>query len=55
MVSEKYGFNYLNYTDGYDLCNDTSCFCVSVHLNSKGRDAFSTKFAHDIDSLGILK
>lgn len=55
MVSEKFGFNYLNYSENYDLCNDTSYFCVSVHLNPEGRDIFTTKLAHDIDSLGLLK
>lgn len=54
-IADKYGFKYLNYTENYDLCYDTSYFCVSVHLNPEGRDIFTTKLAHDIDSLGLLK
>ena len=54
-VAQKFGFKYLNYTENYNLCNDTLNFCVSVHLNPKATDKFSTDFAHDFDSLGILQ
>jgi len=54
-IAQRFGYNYLNYTENYDLCNDTSNFCVSVHLNPEATDRFSTKFAHDLDSLGLLK
>lgn len=54
-VAQKFGYKYLNYTENYDLCNDTLNFCVSVHLNPKATDKFSTDFAHDLDSLGLLK
>ncbi len=54
-VARKFGYKYLNYTENYDLCDDTLNFCVSVHLNSEATDWFSVDFAHDLDSLGLLK
>ena len=54
-IAEKFDYKYLNYTENYDLCNDTLNFCVSVHLNSKSADKFSIDFAHDLDSLDLLK
>lgn len=54
-VANRFGYKYLNYTENYDLCNDTLNFCVSVHLNPKATDKFSTDFAHDLDSLGLLE
>lgn len=53
-VAEKYGFKYLNYTENYSLCNDTSNFCVSVHLNSQATDKFSEDFAKELQFLGVL-
>ena len=54
-VADRFDYKYLNYTENYDLCNDTLNFCVSVHLNPEATDKFSTDFAHDLDSLGLLK
>lgn len=54
-VAQKFGWIYLNYTENYDLCNDTLNFCVSVHLNAEAADLFSVDFANDLDSLGLLK
>lgn len=54
-VSKKFGYKYLNYTENYDLCNDTLNFCVSVHLNLEATDKFSADFAHDLNVLGLLK
>ena len=54
-VAQKFGYKYLNYTENYDMCNDTLNFCVSVHLNSEATDRFSTDFAHDLDSLGLFE
>jgi hypothetical protein len=53
-VAQRFGFKYLNYTENYDLCNSTANFCVSVHLNPKATDRFTTDFAHDLDSIGVL-
>lgn len=54
-VAQKFGYKYLNYTENYDLCNDTLNFCVSVHMNPEATDKFSTDFAKDVLSLGVLK
>ena len=53
-VAQRFGFKYLNYTENYDLCNSTANFCVSVHLNPKATDRFTTDFAHDLYSIGVL-
>ncbi len=54
-VAQRFGYKYLNYTENYDLCDDTLNFCVSVHLNHEATDRYSSDFAHDLDSLGLLK
>lgn len=54
-IAQRFGFKYMNYTENYDLCNDTLNFCVSVHMNPEATDKFSTDFANDILSLGVLK
>lgn len=54
-AAQRFGFKYLNYTENYDLCNDTANFCVSVHLNPEATDKFSTDFAQDLDSIGFFQ
>lgn len=54
-VANRFGYKYLNYTENYDLCNDTLNFCVSVHMNSKATNQFSSDFAKDLLSFGIIK
>lgn len=54
-VAQRFGFEYINYTENYDLCNDTLNFCVSVHLNPEATNKFSTDFAKDVLRLGVLK
>ena len=53
-IAQKFGFKYLNYTENYPLCDDTLNFCVSVHMNPEATDRFSTDFANDLNSLGLL-
>ncbi len=43
----------LDYEDLYD--SETAFFADPMHLNHYGRDCFSAKLAHDLDSLGLLK
>lgn len=43
----------LDYSLMFD--SDTTYFAESTHLNSLGAELFTTKLAHDIDSLGLLK
>lgn len=43
----------LDYSLMFD--SDTTYFAESTHLNLLGAEVFTTKLAHDIDSLGLLK
>ncbi|MBR6309818.1 MAG: hypothetical protein IKR52_01265 [Paludibacteraceae bacterium] len=43
----------LNYQDLYG--NDTTFFHDPMHLNKIGKETFSIKIAHDLDSIGIIK
>jgi len=53
-IAKKYDIPILDYN--YDaICYDTIYFYNATHLNRKGADLFSLKFANDIDSLGLLK
>ena len=46
----------LEYSASYTLCNDTSIFCVSVHMNPVTTHEFSEDFAEEggeyLDSVG---
>ena len=44
----------LDYSD-IPMCYDTAYFYNATHLNKQGAELFTTKLAHDIDSLGLLK
>lgn len=37
------------------MCYDTAYFYNATHLNKTGAELFTTKLAHDIDSIGFLK
>jgi len=53
-ISRKYNIPILDYM--FDpISYDTTYFYNSTHLNRLGADLFTTKLAHDIDSLKILK
>ncbi|MDR0940745.1 MAG: hypothetical protein LBM68_00805 [Bacteroidales bacterium] len=53
-IAQKYDIPILDYN--YDAISyDTTYFYNATHLNKKGAELFSTKLAHDIDSLGILR
>lgn len=47
-ISKKYGFDYLDYSNGYYICYDSSFFSNTTHLNSAAADIFSTDFAKDL-------
>ncbi len=53
-IAHKYGWQYLNYTENYDICDDTLNFSISAHLTPKAANMFSTRFAHDLDSLKVV-
>ncbi|MDR0799274.1 MAG: hypothetical protein LBN18_05915 [Dysgonamonadaceae bacterium] len=53
-IAKKYDIPILDYN--YDpISYDTAYFYNATHLNKTGSELFTTKLAHDIDSLGIMK
>lgn len=54
-IAKQYNTIYLNYNENYDMCYDTANFSVSIHLTPRAVHIFSIDFAHDLDSLGVLK
>ena len=47
------GFPVISYADYFG--DDTTFFSDPAHLNCHGREVFSTKLIHDLDSVGIIK
>lgn len=47
-IATVYNTVYLNYSENYELCNDTSNFCVAVHMNPEATHQFSVDFANDL-------
>ena len=54
-VADKYNVVYLDYTKDLEFCSNKSYFSSPGHLNLLGAEVFTTKLAHDIDSLELLK
>lgn len=53
-IARQYNIPILDYN--YDnICQDSTLFYNKMHLNRTGAEVFTTKLAHDIDSLGLLK
>lgn len=50
-IAHVYNTVYWNYNEGYELCNDTSNFVVSVHLNPEATHIFSVDFANRLKEL----
>lgn len=48
--ASKHGFVYLDYT-GSEICQDTSNFCVSVHMNPSATKEFTQMFCKDLERL----
>ena len=53
-IAKKFDIQILDYND-IPMCYDTTYFYNGTHLNKVGAEMFSTKLAHDIDSIGFLK
>lgn len=53
-MSQKYDVPILDYRT-LPMNSDTAFFVDATHLNYKGAELFTTKLAHDIDSIGLLK
>ena len=50
-IATKYNTHYLNYTENYAICNDTTNFSVSVHMTPTATDIFSKDFADTLKSI----
>lgn len=53
-IAKIFEIPILDYND-IPMCYDTTYFYNATHLNRIGAELFTTKLAHDIDSLGIYK
>lgn len=53
-IATRFNIPILDYND-IPLCYDTAYFYNGTHLNKIGAELFTTKLAHDIDSIGFLK
>lgn len=53
-IASKFDIPILDYND-IPMCYDTTYFYNATHLNKTGAELFTTKLAHDIDSIGFLK
>ena len=53
-IAQRFNIPILDYND-ISMCYDTTYFYNGTHLNKLGAEVFTTKLAHDIDSLGLLK
>ena len=45
-IADVNGSEYWNYSENYSLCNDTSNFVVSIHMNPKATHLFSVDFSN---------
>ena len=53
-IASRFDIPILDYND-IPMCYDTAYFYNATHLNKNGAELFTTKLAHDIDSIGFLK
>lgn len=53
-IASLYHTEYWNYTENYDLCNDTANFVVSVHMNPDATHLFSIDVANRLLSAEII-
>jgi hypothetical protein len=53
-IASRFDIPILDYND-IPMCYDTAYFYNATHLNKTGAELFTTKLAHDIDSIGWLK
>jgi len=53
-IANQYNTVYLNYNVGYDLCNDTSNFCVSVHMNPIATKQFTIDCTNDLINKKVI-
>lgn len=54
-ISKQYNIVYLDYTKDVELRSNKIYYSSPGHMNLLGAEVFTTKLAHDIDSIGFLK
>jgi hypothetical protein len=54
-LASKYEFHYLDYTTGCPISQDTSNFCISVHMNPEATLAFAYMLCDDLHSLDLFR
>ncbi len=50
-IALKYNTVYLNYTEEYEICEDTAYFCNSTHMNPEATHRFSIDFANELKKI----
>ena len=53
-VAMEYGFVYLDFVDNCPISQDTSCFCVSVHMNPSATVEFSRLLCDSLKNRGLV-
>jgi hypothetical protein len=54
QLAAKYGYLYLDFVDDFPISQDTSNFCVSVHMNPVATDEFTRVLCDSLFRLNIL-
>lgn len=54
-IAKQYDVTYLDYNKDCELSTNRLYDSSPGHLNLLGAEVFTTKLAHDIDSIGFLK
>lgn len=54
-ISKTYNIPYLDYTQDYWICKDSSLFNAGVHLTPTGTKIFSKKVADDLVKIGFFE
>lgn len=54
QLAEKYGFKYLDFVDDFPISQDSSNFCVSVHMNPMATKQFTQILCDSLLRLGVL-
>lgn len=53
-IARAYNTEYWNFTENYDLCNDTANFVVSIHMNPQATHQFTIDIANRLIQEGYV-
>lgn len=54
-LANSLGIPYLDYSEDYWICTDSTFFNAGVHLTPEGTDIYSAEFAKNLEELGLVK